>query len=117
LSKRDLRLLTACRDNRHVKEPKMPIRPSSVHVALVTLALAAPPVLAGECVPVGQLGANITKAIESKFQGAEVLSAERETENGKTKHEVKIRHEGATWEVEVADNGQITEMEREDDED
>jgi hypothetical protein len=45
------------------------------------------------------------------------LSAERETENGKTKHEVKIRHEGATWEVEVADNGQITEMEREDEDD
>lgn len=95
----------------------MTIRLSSLHVALVTLALAAPPVLAGESVPLDKLYAKVTDAIAKNFQGAEVLSAERETENGKTKHEVKIRHEGATWEVEVADNGEITEMEREDDKD
>jgi uncharacterized membrane protein YkoI len=83
--------------------------------ALVTLAFTAPPTLADEPVPLDQLSAKITKAISSKFQGAELLSAERETEHGKTKHEVKIRHEGAVWEVEVADNGEITKMEREDD--
>lgn len=94
----------------------MPIRPVSVHIALVTLALAAPPVFAGKSVPVDHLDAKVTKAISSKFEGAELLSAERETERGKTKYEVKIRHEGAIWEVEVADNGEITEMEREDDE-
>jgi hypothetical protein len=80
------------------------------------LAAAAAPAFAGESVPVDQLDAKVIDAIQSKFQGAELLSAERETDAGKTKHEVKLRHQGQVWEVEVADSGEVTEMEREDDE-
>ena len=66
----------------------------------------------GEEVPIDQLDANVKQAIESKFPNAELLSAERETEDGKTKHEVKIRQEGAVWEVDVLE-GAIIETERE----
>lgn len=91
------------------------MRKSYLPGALLTAALAVClPAFAGEAVPIDQLDATVTEAIKGKFTDAELLSAERETENGKTKHEVKIRHEGAIWEVEVAENGQITEMERED---
>jgi uncharacterized membrane protein YkoI len=89
-------------------------RLSSLHVAVVMLALAASPVLAGQSVPVDKLDAKVTEAIKKKFPEAELVSAERETEQGKTKYEVKIRHQGANWEVDVTPNGEIIETERDD---
>jgi len=82
--------------------------------ALAAAAFAASAATAGEDVPINQLDAKVVDAIKSKFQDAELLSASRETDDGMTKHEVKIRHQGEVWEVDVAENGEITEMERED---
>jgi hypothetical protein len=92
------------------------MRTPSLPVFLLSAALAAAaPAIAGESIPVDQLDAKVVDAIKSKFEGAELLSASRETDDAKPKHEVKIRHQGQVWEVDVADNGEILEMEREDD--
>jgi hypothetical protein len=86
-----------------------------LQAALLATLVAVTPAVAGEAVPVDQLDAKVVEAIKGKFPGAEMISAEREDEDGKTKHEVKIRHQGQIWEVDVADNGEIQEMERDDD--
>jgi uncharacterized membrane protein YkoI len=91
------------------------MRTLDLPVVLLSAALAASSAMAGESVPIDQLDAKVVDAIKSKFQGAELLSASRETDDDKLKHEVKIRHQGQVWEVDVADNGEILEMEREDD--
>ena len=70
--------------------------------------------VADQSIPLDQLDPKVVRAINGKFQGAELLSAEREIERGRTKYEVKIHHDGATWEVEVDEDGQIMEAERED---
>lgn len=77
-------------------------------------ALLTAPVFAGEAVPIDRLDAKITDAIKDKFPGAELISAERDTDDGQVKHEVQIRHQNAVWEVDVGADGTITEMERKD---
>ena len=91
------------------------MRTPNLSVVLLAAAFAASPAVAGESVPIDQLDAKIVDAIKGKFQDAELLSASRETDDAKPKHEVRIRHQGQVWEVDVADNGEILEMEREDD--
>jgi hypothetical protein len=82
-------------------------------IAAIAAAFYAPVVLAGESVPINELDTKVVEAIRHKFPDAELVSASRETDDGRLKHEVKIRHQGQLWEVDVADNGEITEMERE----
>jgi uncharacterized membrane protein YkoI len=91
------------------------MRTPNLRVVLLAAVLAASSAMAGESVPIDQLDAGVVDAIKNKFEGAELLSASRETDDDKPKHEVKIRHHGQVWEVDVADNGEILEMEREDD--
>jgi uncharacterized membrane protein YkoI len=91
------------------------MRALSLLPAVVSAMLfGAPLALADQAIPLDRLDAKVIQAINGKFQGAELLSAEREIEAGKTTYEVKIRHEGAMWEVDVSEDGQITEAERED---
>lgn len=70
---------------------------------------------AGEKIKVADLPAAVVKAIEAKFPGAELLSAEKELDDGKLEYEVKIKHAGKKYEVEVTADGVIKEVEREDD--
>ena len=90
------------------------MRMTYMTAAIVAGAFTVSPATAGDSVPIDQLDAKVIEAIKGKFQDAELLSASRETDDGKLKHEVKIRHQGEVWEVDVAENGEITEMERED---
>ena len=90
------------------------MRMTCLTAAIFAAAFAVSPATAGDSVPIDQLDATVVEAIKSKFQDAELLSASRETDDGTVKHEVKIRHQGEVWEIDVAENGEITEMERED---
>jgi hypothetical protein len=99
----------------YTENEELPMRLHRVSTGLfASLFVFCGSAFSGEEVPVDQLDASVKQAIDSKFPNAELLSAERETENGKTKHEVKIRQEGAVWEIDVID-GAIVETEREED--
>ncbi len=69
--------------------------------------------LAGEVVPVEQLPEPVVRAIMERFPQAELVSAERDDDDGQVYYEVDVRSEGALYEVEVSDAGVIREIERE----
>ncbi|MBA2431165.1 MAG: hypothetical protein H0V56_03515 [Chthoniobacterales bacterium] len=56
----------------------------------------------------------VTKAIMERFPKAELIKAEKETDDGKVKYEVKIRTEGKEKEVDVSAEGVILKVDDED---
>jgi hypothetical protein len=83
-------------------------------VALVIVVLIAAPAPAGEeSVPLDKLPAKVTAAVKAKFPKAELVSAQKELEDGKTLFEVAIKNEGHNVEVTVKDDGTIVEIEKE----
>jgi uncharacterized membrane protein YkoI len=83
--------------------------------ALALLIYAPGSSLADEKIDVKNLPEKVVKAIQEKLPGAQLLSAEKETEDGKIEYEVKVRHDGKKYEVEVTEDGGIKEIERDDD--
>lgn len=75
------------------------------------LGLAA--ALAGEEIPVGELPDEVVRAITARFVEPELLEAEREHEDGVLLYEVKVLSEGRIHEVEVTEDGVISEVDRE----
>jgi uncharacterized membrane protein YkoI len=71
--------------------------------------------LADEKVNVKDLPKAVLEAIEKRLPGAELLSAKKEKDDGRLQYEVKVRHKGQKYEVEVTPEGKILEVEREDD--
>lgn len=73
-------------------------------------------VLAGDNIPVAELPASIVGAIKARFPDANVLSAEKETDNGKVVYEVKIDSPaaGSHHEVELDEDGSILDVDPED---
>lgn len=66
-----------------------------------------------EKIALDQLPAKVKAAIKAKFPDAELISAEKEKEDGKTLYEVAIKHKGRTIEATVAEDGKIVEIEKE----
>ncbi|MFN7139806.1 MAG: PepSY domain-containing protein [Limisphaerales bacterium] len=60
-----------------------------------------------------ELPAAVTKAINDRFPGATLISAERETEKGRVYYEVEIRDKEGRWEVDVTPEGKIIDIDRE----
>ena len=71
-------------------------------------------VLAGKAIPVKELPEKVVNAINKRFPGAELLSAEKDTEDGKLYYEVQIRDKKGHWEVEVSPKGKILDIDKED---
>jgi uncharacterized membrane protein YkoI len=69
---------------------------------------------AGEKIPIDQLPAAVLKAVKERFPNGQLLSAERERDDGKLQFEVKVRDGGKKYEVEVTPDGKILEVEEED---
>jgi hypothetical protein len=67
-----------------------------------------------ENVPINQLPSPVTAAIKNRFPKSELLSAEKDLENGKVIFEVKVRSDGQNYDVDVAPSGKILKIERED---
>ena len=85
-------------------------------LAVVALFSAAGfPAWAGDAVPPDQLPGPVTQAIKQQFPKGEILSAERETDYGKQKYEVKVMSEGKKYEVDVGEDGVILESEVDED--
>ena len=69
--------------------------------------------LAGEVVPVEQLPEPVVRAIMDRFPQGELVSAERDDDDGRVYYEVDVRSEGALYEVEVTEDGVIRDVDRE----
>jgi uncharacterized membrane protein YkoI len=66
-----------------------------------------------EKVPLDKLPRAVVDAVKAKFPDAELVSAEKENEDGKTVYEVNIKFKGSTIEVTVTPEGKITSIEKE----
>jgi hypothetical protein len=65
-----------------------------------------------EKVPLDKLPKAVVEAVKKRFPEAELVSAEKETEDGKTVYEVAIKHKGQSIEVTLTPEGAITEIEK-----
>lgn len=99
-------------------------RHSAIVLSAVALSALAVALVAGagvvsaeseEPVAIKDLPKAVVDAIERDYPDAELLEAEKETENGETLYEVEIKTGGKTLEVEVTPEGKIIEVEEEDD--
>ena len=70
---------------------------------------------AGKDVAADQLPGAVSEAIKRQFPKGEIVSAERETDHGKVKYEVKVTSEGKTYEVDVEEGGRVIKSEEDDD--
>ena len=68
-----------------------------------------------ENMPVNRLPNPVTAAIKNRFPKSELLSAEKDLENGRVIYEVKIRSDGQIYDVDVTPSGKILKIDREDD--
>jgi hypothetical protein len=66
-----------------------------------------------EKVPLDKLPKAVTDAVKAKFDGCELVSAEKEKEDGKEVFEVSIKHKGHTIEVTLTPEGKIVSVEKE----
>jgi len=100
-----------------MKDSVSPIRNRGAALLAIAASLVlccSSAVFAGEDVPAAKLPEPVTKAIMERFPKAELIKAEKETEKGKVKYEVKIRTEGKEKEVDVSPEGKILEVDDED---
>lgn len=90
-------------------------RYSAVALLLASAMLATPAaVQADEDIAVDKLPQKVRAALDKRFPGAELISAERDEDNGRTEYEVELRHEGQRYEVDVQEDGKIDDIDRED---
>jgi hypothetical protein len=65
-----------------------------------------------EKVALDKLPKAVTNAVKAKYPKAKLVSAEKETEGGKTVYEVSIKEKGQNIEVTLTPEGTITEIEK-----
>jgi len=75
----------------------------------ITIPVAA--VAFQENVPVNRLPSPVTAAIKNRFPKSELLSAEKDFENGRVKYEVKVRSDSKNYDVDVTPSGKILKVE------
>jgi hypothetical protein len=66
-----------------------------------------------EKVPLDKLPRAVTDAVKAKFDGAELVSASKEKDNGKDVYEVAIKHKGSNIDVSLTPEGKIVSIEKE----
>lgn len=81
--------------------------------ALALLALVAVAQGKEEKVPLGKAPKAVLEAVKARFAGAEIIGAEKETEEGKTVYEVSVRLKGHHIDVSLTPEGEIVLFERE----
>jgi uncharacterized membrane protein YkoI len=82
-------------------------------VALVGLTAAWADDDKEEKVPLDKLPKAVTDAVKAKFDGAELVSASKEKDNGKDVYEVAIKHKGSNIDVSLTPEGKIVSIEKE----
>ena len=66
-----------------------------------------------EKLPLDKLPAKVKEAVKAKFPDAELVSAEKEKEDGKIVFEVAIKNKGQNIEVTLTEEGKIVSIEKE----
>jgi uncharacterized membrane protein YkoI len=64
-------------------------------------------------IPLDKVPKVIMDAINGRFPGADISSVEKETEEGKVAFDVELKHQGRKYEMDIQENGTITEIEKE----
>ncbi len=65
-----------------------------------------------EKVPLDKVPKAVLDAVKAKFPDAKLVSAEKETEDGKTVYEIAIKNKGQSIEVTLTPDGKIVEIEK-----
>jgi uncharacterized membrane protein YkoI len=90
--------------------------PRSLHALVggMVLALLVSAVVRAdeEKIPLDKLPKAVVDAVKKHFPDADLKSAEKETEDGKTVYEVALTHKGHKMEVTVTPDGDITGIEK-----
>jgi uncharacterized membrane protein YkoI len=60
-----------------------------------------------------KLPAKVKAALNDRFPGATVTSAEKEIENGQVVYDLELKHDGRKYEMDVKEDGTIMEIEKE----
>ncbi|GAB2562083.1 PepSY domain-containing protein [Spirosoma aerophilum] len=87
-----------------------------IGLALIAFSFSTLPSRADD-IAVSDLPKAVTQAIEKRFPGAKLISAERERDKDKIHYEVKIQVGKDRKELNVRPNGTIYKIENEDDDD
>jgi uncharacterized membrane protein YkoI len=66
-----------------------------------------------EKVPLDKVPKAVLDAVKAKFEGCELVSAEKEKEDGKDVYEIAIKHKGQKIEVTLTPEGKIVSVEKE----
>jgi uncharacterized membrane protein YkoI len=90
---------------------------ASAVVGLVMLATAVraddKPQPKAQKLTADQLPKVIKDAVNGRFPGAEITSAEKETENGKVIFDIELKQQGRKYEMDIEENGTVIEIEKE----
>lgn len=60
-----------------------------------------------------KLPEKVSAAIKARFPGAQITSAEKETENGKVVYDIELKHQGRKYEMDIQEDGTVIEIEKE----
>jgi uncharacterized membrane protein YkoI len=86
---------------------------SAVVVAMLVLATAARADDKAQKIAPDKLPQKIKNAINGRFPGAEVTSAEKEVENNQVVYDIELKHKGRKYEMDIKEDGTILEIEKE----
>jgi uncharacterized membrane protein YkoI len=80
---------------------------------LAALLLLAPLARADEeKVPLDKLPKAVVETVKKRFPAAQMVSADKEKENGKTEYEVTIKDKGQKYDVSVTEDGTLVAIEK-----
>jgi uncharacterized membrane protein YkoI len=80
--------------------------------ALVALAAVRAEEKAEKIAP-DKLPQKIKDAVNGRFPGAEITSAEKEKADGKVVYDIELKHKGRKYEMDILEDGTIIEIEKE----
>ena len=86
---------------------------SAVVLAMLMLATAARADDKAQKIAPDKLPQKIKDAINGRFPGAEVTSAEKEVENNQVVYDIELKHKGRKYEMDIKEDGTILEIEKE----
>jgi uncharacterized membrane protein YkoI len=66
-----------------------------------------------EKVPVDKVPKKVMAAVKDRFPGAKIRSVEKEIEDGKVVYDVEVTQEGRKYEMDIAEDGTVIDIEKE----
>jgi uncharacterized membrane protein YkoI len=68
---------------------------------------------AAQKVPFDKVPKKVKDAVEARFPGAKVTSAEKETVEGAVVYDIELTHKGRKFEMDIKEDGTVLEIEKE----